>query len=179
MIRGRNKAVTKGLFVAWLFVVCSTFGPVASAQSVDELLSQANSLFKQGLTEQTRQVHEKIIKLDTACIESNRWLGNYYYLKGEDKRKQAEEAYRVLPFPSSMQSAFYQEQLKTICCEYYLRADTLVQRVLRKQPNDYLQSIAAGIEAYKIKLGLAKPPVKKKTSVLNVLKLNRKDSVAP
>lgn len=141
-----------------------------TAQNSVSLLSQADELFKRGMTDEARRVHEEIVRLDTACFESNVWLGNYYYLKGEEKRRQADDAYRTLPDPSSMQSAYYQEQLKKICLEYHSRADTLVQRALRQQASDHLIVMATGIEAFKISLGLSSPPVKKKKNVFKLIR---------
>jgi len=170
MMVGKGTTVKKWLTGAWLIIFCAMAVDGSMAQNNVSLLSQADGLFKRGMTEEARQVHEEIVRLDTACFESNVWVGNYYYLKGEEKRKQADDAYRSLPDPSRMQMAYYQEQLKAICLEYYLRADTMVQRALRQQLTDHLLSMAADIEAFKISLGLSVPPVKKKVNVFRLLR---------
>jgi hypothetical protein len=131
------------------------------------------------LTEDARLLHEQIVSQDTSCLESTIWLGNYYYLKGEEKRKEAERAFSTLPFPSSMQSAFYQEQLKTICREYHMKAEILVQRGLRSQSNDHLQTIEADIEAFKIRLGFAQAPVVEKSPILKLLRSFRDSTRQP
>jgi len=163
--------------MAWLTCVGVMAFTGSAAQNIDGMLSQADGLFKQGMTEDAKLVYEKIARLDTTCHTSTVWLGNYYFLKGEEKRKQVERAYHTLPNPNRMQSANYQEQLKAVCQAYYLKADTLVKRALRQQQNDQLLSIASSIEAYKIRLGLAKPSVKKKPPVIKLFRSFR-DSTA-
>ncbi len=148
-------------------------------QSNGDLLEQADVMFGYGMTEGARLSHEEVLRKDTGCLESTVWLGNYYYLKGLEKRGQAEAAFRALANPNRMQTAFYQEQLKAICQDYFVRADSLLQRALRKQDNDYLRLLASDIEAFRIRVGISSPKVKKKTPVFKLFRLPFGSTVLP
>jgi hypothetical protein len=156
--------------IVWVVFVFVSLSQGCEAQSVSELLSKADGLFKSGMSEEARQVHELIVSQDTSCLESTVWLGNFYFLKGEEKRKEAERAFNTLPYPSSMQSAYYQEQLKSICRDYHMKAELLVERALRKQSNEHLKIIEADIEAFKIRLGFANAPTVKKSPIFKLLR---------
>ncbi len=160
----------KCLPLVWVVFMLMSISNGCDAQTLNQLLSKADGLFKNGMTEEARQVHESILLQDTSCLESTIWLGNYYYLKGEEKRKEADQAFKILPYPSSMQSAFYQEQLKSICRDYHMKAEMLVQRAIRRQSNDHLKAMESDIEAFKIRLGFANPPNVKKSPIMKLLR---------
>lgn len=167
------------IFFPGVVSVLVLLSQVCGAATVSELLQEAELLFHNGKTEEARLVHERILMHDTTCLESTFWLGNYYFLKGEEKRTQADLSYNLLPYPSSMQSAYYQEQLKAVCLEYHLKADTLIQRALRMQPNEYLRDIEGQINTFKIKTGLSKPPVVRRSPLLRLFRLKRDSTALP
>jgi len=132
------------------------------AQQVDDWLKQADTLFTKGQTAEAKALHEKILQIYPDCFESNVWLGNYHYLKGDARLHEIEADYKRIDGPSRMQTARYQEQQKTIYADYYSKADVYLKKALQIRKNEHLQQLTDAIETYRVRIGLVAPAVRKR-----------------
>jgi len=144
------------------FTVCVLSAGLAKAQEVDTLLHEADSLFSAGKLIEALAVHEKILTFNPACYEANVYIGCYYYLKGQEKLSEIDKAYKTIQTPNRMQLAHYQDQLKSVYQDFYSWADGYVKKALSVRKNDQMQQIISTIDAFRVRIGLAVPPSKKK-----------------
>jgi hypothetical protein len=108
------------------------------------------------------RVYEKIMIQDSTNYESCAFLGNYYYLQGENAVKKAETDFAAIPQPNRMQVAHYQNELRRIFETSYWKSDLYLQKALLLKKNDHLEKLRATILAFREKLGLVPVTLKKK-----------------
>lgn len=151
----------------WVLLVSLGFGLFCLAQN-DAPLSRTVTNLPTGLsTEETREWHEAKLRQDSSTYASNCWLGNYYTLKGNEQLKVVEKAYASNTSSNRMQIAAYKQQLVAVYHDYYAKAEACLNRVNRTLGNEYLQSLSEKIETYKVRIGLAEKPSKRKKRLAN------------
>ena len=65
---------------------------------------------------------EKVLALDADNLQANIFLGNYYYLQAEQKKKTLEDNYKKIVAPTRMQYAGYRNGLSDIYSNGYSKA---------------------------------------------------------
>lgn len=92
-------------------------------EDVSGLVACAEMQMMRGETKDALKLYEKVLTLDADNLQANIFLGNYYYLQAEQKKKTLEENYKKIVSPTRMQYAHYRNGL----------SDCVYQRVWQSQ----------------------------------------------
>ena len=68
-------------------------------------------------------------------LQANIFLGNYYYLQAERKKKTLEDNYKKIVSPTRMQYASYRNGLSDVFANGYDKAKNYLQKVLQLFPS--------------------------------------------
>lgn len=80
-------------------------------------------------------LYRKVLALDADNLQANIFLGNYYYLQAEQKKKALEDSYKKIASPTRMQYAGYRNGLSDIFSNGYNKAKGYLQKVLQLFPS--------------------------------------------
>jgi hypothetical protein len=131
------------------------------AEETEDLQAQAKKLIVLGQFNEAIKLHEQILGIDSCNYESIVWLGNYFFLKGQDIVNDEDKNYNSIQLPSRMQMAFHMEELKKIYNNYFLKAEPYLEKAYEISKNEYLNKLIVYIDQFRIKIGLKTVQVKK------------------
>lgn len=83
-------------------------------EDVSGLVACAEMQMMRGETKDALKLYEKVLTLDADNLQANIFLGNYYYLQAEQKKKTLEENYKKIVSPTRMQYAHYRNGLSDV-----------------------------------------------------------------
>ncbi len=106
-----------------------------SPNNVNYLLGYADTELCRGKEDDALRTYEKILKQDANNLTANIFVGNYYYLKAEQEKKQLEQDYKRIQAPTRMQSARYKDNLKTLLANDYQKAKGYLLIVVQQFPS--------------------------------------------
>lgn len=107
----------------------------AHPDDVQTLVACAETQLMRGQEDDARRLYEKVLGLDADNLQANIFLGNYYYLQAEKRKKRLEEDFKHLTSPTRMQYARYRNGLSEIFAGGYDKAKACLQRVLQLFPS--------------------------------------------
>lgn len=81
-----------------------------------------------GEAKDAMKLYEKVLALDADNLQANIFLGNYYYLQAEQKKKTLEDNYKKIVAPTRMQYAGYRNGLSDIYSNGYSKAKGTCRR---------------------------------------------------
>ena len=81
------------------------------------------------------RIYEQILAADSDNLAANIFLGNYYYLLGEQEKKKLENDYRSISSPTRMQYARYRDGLYRLFSSAYTKARESLEKVIQKFPS--------------------------------------------
>ena len=99
-------------------------------EDVSGLVACAEMQMMRGETKDALKLYEKVLTLDADNLQANIFLGNYYYLQAEQKKKTLEENYKKIVSPTRMQYAHYRNGLSDVFSNGYGKANGYLQKVL-------------------------------------------------
>lgn len=102
---------------------------------VSALVACAEMQMMRGETKDAMKLYEKVLALDADNLQANIFLGNYYYLQAEQKKKTLEDNYKKIVAPTRMQYAGYRNGLSDIYSNGYSKAKGYLQKVLQLFPS--------------------------------------------
>ena len=104
-------------------------------EDVSALVACAEMQMMRGETKDAMKLYEKVLALDADNLQANIFLGNYYYLQAEQKKKTLEDNYKKIVAPTRMQYAGYRNGLSDIYSNGYSKAKGYLQKVLQLFPS--------------------------------------------
>ena len=104
-------------------------------EDVSGLVVCAEMQMMRGETKDALKLYEKVLTLDADNLQANIFLGNYYYLQAEQKKKTLEENYKKIVSPTRMQYAQYRNGLSEVFSKGYGKAKGYLQKVLQLFPS--------------------------------------------
>ena len=104
-------------------------------EDVSGLVACAEMQMMRGETKDALKLYEKVLTLDADNLQANIFLGNYYYLQAEQKKKTLEDNYKKIVSPTRMQYAGYRNGLSDIYSNGYSKAKGYLQKVLQLFPS--------------------------------------------
>ena len=104
-------------------------------EDVSGLVACAEMQMMRGETKDALKLYEKVLTLDADNLQANIFLGNYYYLQAEQKKKTLEENYKKIVSPTRMQYAHYRNGLSDVFSNGYGKAKGYLQKVLQLFPS--------------------------------------------
>lgn len=107
----------------------------AHPDDVQTLVACAETQLMRGDEDDARRLYEKVLGLDADNLQANIFLGNYYFLQAENRKKRLEEDFKHLASPTRMQYARYRNGLSDIFAGGYEKAKVCLQRVLQLFPS--------------------------------------------
>lgn len=107
----------------------------AHPDDVQTLVACAETQLMRGKEDDARRLYEQVLELDADNLQANIFLGNYYYLQAEKRKKRLEEDFKHLSSPTRMQYARYRNGLSDIFAGGYDKAKACLQRVLQLFPS--------------------------------------------
>lgn len=81
------------------------------------------------------RIYEQLLKIDSDNLAANIFLGNYYFLMGEQEKKKMENEYKKISSPTKMQYARYRDGLFRLLSTEYEKARVSLQKVVQKFPS--------------------------------------------
>ncbi|MDD3039970.1 hypothetical protein [Bacteroides sp.] len=103
--------------------------------NVDYMEACAEMQVCRGQEKDALRIYEQILNLDTDNLAANIFLGNYYYLKGEQEKQKLENDYKKIISPTKMQYARYRDGLFQLFSSEYEKARASLQKVVQKFPS--------------------------------------------
>lgn len=104
-------------------------------EDVSALVACAEMQMMRGEAKDAMKLYEKVLALDADNLQANIFLGNYYYLQAEQKKKTLEDNYKKIVAPTRMQYAGYRNGLSDIYSNGYSKAKGYLQKVLQLFPS--------------------------------------------
>lgn len=104
-------------------------------EDVSAFVACAEMQMMRGETKDAMKLYEKVLALDADNLQANIFLGNYYYLQAEQKKKTLEDNYKKIVSPTRMQYAGYRNGLSDIYSNGYSKAKGYLQKVLQLFPS--------------------------------------------
>ena len=104
-------------------------------EDVSGLVACAEMQMMRGETKDALKLYEEVLTLDADNLQANIFLGNYYYLQAEQKKKTLEENYKKIVSPTRMQYAHYRNGLSDVFSNGYGKAKGYLQKVLQLFPS--------------------------------------------
>lgn len=95
----------------------------------------AESAFGEGKEDEAVDLYEKVVAVNQKNLRANIFLGSYYFMQSEMKKKQLDNTFTRLTNPNSMQKARYKDDLKALYASDYLKASEYLQNVLKVFPS--------------------------------------------
>lgn len=145
------------LFVLLFVAVCS---PVWS-QTLSDLMYRAESLLENSRPDEAASIFEQIVALDNQNYDALAFLCNYQFALGMKSVQELEQAYKLLKVPTRMQTAKFENALRTLYDTRFKKAEDYLIRAYLLQRNDYLDAVAEKIAAFKRRIGIEVQGVKK------------------
>lgn len=106
-----------------------------SPGNVDYLEACAEMQVGRGQEKDALRIYEQLLKIDSDNLAANIFLGNYYFLMGEQEKKKMENEYNKIPSPTKMQYARYRDGLFRLFSAEYEKARASLQKVVQKFPS--------------------------------------------
>ena len=104
-------------------------------EDVPGLVACAEMQMMRGEAKDALKLYETVLALDADNLQANIFLGNYYYLQAEQKKKTLEDNYKKIVAPTRMQYAGYRNGLSDIYSNGYSKAKGYLQKVLQLFPS--------------------------------------------
>lgn len=104
-------------------------------EDVSGLVACAEMQMMRGETKDALKLYEEVLTLDADNLQANIFLGNYYYLQAEQKKKTLEENYKKIVSPTRMQYVHYRNGLSDVFSNGYGKAKGYLQKVLQLFPS--------------------------------------------
>lgn len=123
---------------------------INSPDTVRVLRIKAEALLDSSRVEEATSLQYEILKLDSVNYDANAWLGNYFYLKGQEKDNEEDKRFSEITSPVRMQTAQHMENLKEIYRDYFAKSEIYVKKALAKRGNDHLQMLLKSIDEYRM-----------------------------
>ena len=104
-------------------------------EDVPGLVACAEMQMMRGEAKDALKLYETVLALDADNLQANIFLGNYYYLQAERKKKTLEDNYKKIISPTRMQYASYRNGLSDVFANGYDKAKNYLQKVLQLFPS--------------------------------------------
>ena len=104
-------------------------------EDIPGLVACAEMQMMRGETEDALKLYERVLALDADNLQANIFLGNYYYLQAEQKKKTLDDNYKKIVSPTRMQYAGYRNGLSDVFSNGYDKAKNYLQKVLQQFPS--------------------------------------------
>lgn len=104
-------------------------------EDVPGLVACAEMQMMRGEAKDALKLYETVLALDADNLQANIFLGNYYYLQAERKKKTLEDNYKKIVSPTRMQYASYRNGLSDVFANGYDKAKNYLQKVLQLFPS--------------------------------------------
>lgn len=106
-----------------------------SPDNVDYLEACAEMQVCRGQEKDALRIYEQLLKIDSDNLAANIFLGNYYFLMGEQEKKKMENEYNKISSPTKMQYARYRDRLFRLFSTEYEKARASLKKVVQKFPS--------------------------------------------
>lgn len=107
----------------------------SNPEDVNYLSACAEMQVYRGEEKNALRTYEKVLQLDADNLAANIFLGNYYFLMAEQRKKKLEGDYKKLSSPTKMQYARYRDGLYDLFATGYERARNSLQKVVMQFPS--------------------------------------------
>lgn len=105
-----------------------------------------------GKEEDALKTYEQILRIDPEHFNANTFVGNYYFIKAENKKEGVDKEYKRISSPTKMQYANYKNQLAKLYQTEYAKAKVYLQNAIRKSSSQGIKRTLNRIEQLKEKV---------------------------